>query len=63
MMFIALIALFDLWGFAAGILIVTVEIAATKTVTGQCYLYPLIPFNGKALASLLLRKPINNSNN
>lgn len=63
MMFIALIALFDLWGFAAGILIVTAEIAATKTVTGQCYLYPLIPFNGKALASLLLRKPINNSNN
>ena len=63
MMFIALIALFDLWGFAAGILIVTAEIAATKTVTGQCYLYPLIPFNGKALLNLLLRRGIREYNN
>ena len=63
MMLIALIALFNLWGFIAGIIIIVVEIAVTKTVTGQCYLYPLIPFNGRALTSLLLRKPINNKNN
>lgn len=63
MLLIALIALFNLWGFIAGILLIIVELATTKTVTGQCYLYPLIPFRGSALASLLLRKPLNNKNN
>ena len=63
MMLIGLIALFNLWGFIAGLVLVIVEIAATKTVTGQSYLYPLIPFNGRALSSLLLRKPLNIKNN
>lgn len=63
MMLIALIALFNVWGFVAGILIVIIEIATTRTVTGQCYLFPLIPFNGSSLLSLLLRRPLNNKNN
>ena len=63
MTLIGLIALFNLWGFIGGLIIIALEIAFTKTVTGQSYLYPLIPFNGKALASLLLRKPINMRNN
>ncbi|MBQ2847781.1 MAG: spore germination protein [Clostridia bacterium] len=63
MMLIALIALFNVWGFVAGILIVVIEIATTRTVTGQCYLYPLIPFKGSALLSLLLRRPLSNKNN
>lgn len=63
MMLIGLIALFNLWGFVGGIIIIALEIAFTKTVTGQSYLYPLIPFNGKALSRLLLRKPINLRNN
>ena len=63
MMLIALIALFNVWGFIAGILIIVVEIATTRTVTGQCYLFPLIPFNGSSLLSLLLRRPLNNKNN
>lgn len=63
MLLIALIALFNLWGFIAGIILIVVEIATTKTVTGQCYLYPLVPFKGSALASLLLRKPLNRKNN
>ncbi len=63
MLLIALIALFNLWGFIAGILLIIFEIATTKTVTGQCYLYPLVPFKGSALASLLLRKPLSNKNN
>ena len=63
MMLIGLIALFNLWGFIAGLVLIIVEIAATKTVTGQSYLYPLIPFNGRALSSLLLRKPLNIKNN
>lgn len=63
MMLIALITLFNVWGFIAGILIVIIEIATTRTVTGQCYLFPLIPFNGSSLLSLLLRRPLNNKNN
>lgn len=63
MMLIALIALFNIWGFAAGILIIVIEIATTRTVTGQSYLFPLIPFNGSSLLSLLLRRPLNNKNN
>ncbi len=63
MMLIALIALFNIWGFVAGILIIVTEIATTKTVTGQCYLFPLIPFNGSSLLSLLLRRPLSNKNN
>ena len=63
MMLIGLIALFNLWGFIAGLIIIVVEISTAKTVTGQCYLYPLIPFNGGALMSLLLRKPLSKKNN
>ena len=63
MMLIALIALFNLWGFIAGILIIIIEISSVRTVTGSCYLYPLIPFNGSALSSLLLRKPLSKKNN
>ncbi|MEE1011724.1 MAG: spore germination protein [Acutalibacteraceae bacterium] len=63
MMLIGLIALFNVWGFVAGIIIIVIEIATTRTVTGQCYLYPLIPFNGQALLSLLLRRPLSKRNN
>ncbi len=63
MLLIGLIALFNVWGFVAGILIIVIEISTTKTVTGQCYLYPLIPFNGQALLSLLLRRPLSRKNN
>lgn len=63
MMLIALTAIFNLWGFIAGIVIVILEIAFNKTVSGQSYLYPLIPFNGKALLNLLLRRGIKEYNN
>ncbi len=56
-----LTALFDVWGFFAGIVIIFILLASNKTVNGKrSYLYPLIPFNGKALLTLLVRvkKPI-----
>jgi stage V sporulation protein AF len=58
-----LTALFNVWGFFAGIIIIALEIALNKTVTGQSFLYPLIPFNAKALRSLIFRMPINGSKN
>ena len=63
MMLLGLTALFNVWGFFAGILIIALEIALNKTVTGQSFLYPLIPFNAKALRSLIFRMPINGSKN
>lgn len=63
MLLLALTALFNLWGFIAGIVIIALEIAFNKTITGQSFLYPLVPFNGKALLSLILRLPINSNNN
>lgn len=59
---IVLIALFNLWGFAAGITLTVLLIATTKTVSGKSYLYPLIPFKPKALLNLILRRPISVKN-
>jgi len=56
MITLALTALFNVWGFAAGILLGIILTATNKTVNGKRgYLYPLIPFNGKALARLVFR--------
>lgn len=53
-----LTALFKIWGFAVGLIVVFIVIAATKTITGYTYLYPVFPFNAKALRSLLFRHQI-----
>ena len=53
---LALTGLFGVWGFAAGAALFLVLIAANKTVCGGSYLYPLIPFDGRALSRLLLRR-------
>ena len=55
-------ALFDVWGFVLGFLGILVLLATTKPIVGRGYLYPLIPFNGKALRRLLLREPISRDN-
>lgn len=59
---VVLTAIFNLWGFAIGLGAVILVIAFTKTVTGRGYLYPLIPFNGKAISRLLLRHSISKDN-
>lgn len=62
MLLIILIALFDLWGYLAGILIVFLLLLSTPTVTGRCYLYPLIPFDGEKMLRLFLRRRMNPEN-
>ncbi len=57
-----LTAIFNLWGFIAGLLIVFIQMLCTKTVTGRGYLYPLIPFNARTLSRLLIRYPISRDN-
>ena len=62
-MFILLLtAVFNLYGFIIGTLAVSLLMAFTKTMTGRGYLYPLIPFNGKAMSRLLFRHSINKDN-
>ena len=56
MMLLALIALFNVWGLVAGCVISLALLATTKNANGKrSYLYPLIPFNGPQLWSLLVR--------
>lgn len=57
-------ALFDVWGFVVGVGIILVLLATNRGISGKrSYLYPLMPFDGKALRSLLTRvkKPVNSS--
>jgi len=55
-MLLILTAIFGIWGFVAGTLIIAILLLTNKTVNGKrSYLYPLIPFNRKALKSLFLR--------
>ena len=55
-MLLILTAIFGVWGFVSGSLIIGVFLLTNKTVNGKrSYLYPLIPFNYKALKSLFVR--------
>lgn len=53
---LALTYLLGIWGFIAGLLIFCFFVATNKTVGGRHYLYPLIPFNFKAMKKLLIRE-------
>lgn len=59
---LVLTAAFSIWGYAAGVIIVLLQMFFTKTVTGRGYMYPLIPFNAKTLSRLLIRHPISKDN-
>ncbi|MBQ9778681.1 MAG: spore germination protein [Clostridia bacterium] len=54
---LTLTAFFNVWGFAVGVLIILLLIISNRTVNGtHSYLYPLIPFSGRALLSLFIRR-------
>lgn len=53
---LVLTALFGIYGFIAGIIILITSIALNKTLEGTSYLYPLIPFNAKKLSHRLIRR-------
>lgn len=50
-----LVFFFRIWGFILGFLLFIVLISTNNTVTGRHYLYPLIPFNARALKRILIR--------
>ena len=46
---------FQVWGYAAGLILAVCAIAFNKTIAGKSYLYPLIPFRWKELYKRILR--------
>ena len=46
---------YGLVGFAVGLVIALFVLASTKTLSGDSYLYPLLPFEWKVLKKLLFR--------
>ncbi|MDU4145424.1 spore germination protein [Clostridium sp.] len=53
-----LTSLLGLKGLIGGFILGIILLATTRTFTGEPYLYPLIPFNGRALMHLLFRTSI-----
>lgn len=55
--FITTIYTFGLWGFIVGIILWFLLLAFSKSLDTP-YLWPLIPFNGRALKDIILRQPM-----
>ncbi len=52
---LGLTAIFGIFGFISGILVFCFLAATNRTLNGHRYLYPLIPFDGRAMCRLLFR--------
>jgi len=56
MLWLGVTALFGVWGYLAFIPVIPILLVTNRTVNGgQSYLYPLIPFNPRALFRLFFR--------
>lgn len=56
-------SIFGLWGFIGGVIIILLLVAFNKTVSNESYIYPFIPFNGKKLINIFIRRSKNHMNN
>lgn len=56
-----LTVLWNLWGFAIGIVLIFLMLLFNKTISGKSYLYPLIPFHGKELWKRFFRSRLRKS--
>lgn len=52
---LCLTAIFDVWGYVAGIAIGVACIAFNRTISGKSYIYPLVPFNANMLKRSVFR--------
>ena len=53
---LTLTALFGIWGYAGGFLLIIILVATNTTLNGKRnYLYPIIPFSPRALRTLIFR--------
>ena len=60
MLLIILSAIFGLYGFIAGLIIMLLIMISTKTIAGDHYFYPLYPLNLKKLKIVLFRSRTSN---
>lgn len=61
MLNLVLIAIFNVWGYILGISLFLLAIIRNKMVSGQSYLYPILPFSFKKLGKALIRKRLPDS--
>ena len=52
---LVLTAIFDIWGYVIALIIFAFAIIKNKMVSGQSYIYPLLPFSFKKLGKVLIR--------
>ena len=62
LMLLLFVGALDWVGLALGCIVIVAILASTKPIVGKGYLYPLCPFDRKALRALLIRKPISREN-
>ena len=62
LMLLLFVGALDWVGLALGCIAIAAILASTKPIVGKGYLYPLCPFDKKALRALLIRKPISREN-
>ncbi len=58
LLLLVLTQIFGIWGLAGGIVLIFICMLLIKTLSGRNYLYPLVPFNGKAFSELFIRYPM-----
>ena len=62
LMLLLFVGALDWVGLALGCITIAAILASTKPIVGKGYLYPLCPFDKKALRALIIRKPISREN-
>ena len=62
LMLLLFVGALDWVGLALGCIAIAAILASTKPIVGKGYLYPLCPFDRKALRALLIRQPISREN-
>jgi len=62
MLILLLVAVLDVWGLFVGLGVFILLLATTRPILGKSYLYPLFPFNARALGRILMRRPIDRNN-
>ena len=53
---------FGAWGFFIGLILIFLVMVSNRTVSGGCYLYPLIPLNPRDLMRKFFRVRLKSKN-
>jgi len=62
LMLLLLVGALDWVGLALGVAVILALLVTNRPIAGRGYLYPLIPFDGRAMRELLLRQPVSRDN-